>query len=92
MTLIKCPECEIEVSDQAPACNGCGYPLSDLANEDITETVNGVEINITQLIAAHKDRVDCIKTIRKKTGYGLAEAKDAFDEICMRNFGDVDPY
>jgi len=27
MALIRCPECQREVSDRAPACPGCGYPL-----------------------------------------------------------------
>ena len=27
MSLIRCPECQREVSDKAPACPGCGYPL-----------------------------------------------------------------
>ena len=27
MALINCPECGKEVSDQAPACIHCGYPL-----------------------------------------------------------------
>ena len=25
--LIKCPECELQVSDKAPACPHCGYPM-----------------------------------------------------------------
>ena len=118
MALIKCPECEKEVSDKALSCIGCGFPLSisncdecgsilrendstcsncgnplnELENKDIVETINGIQFNITQLINNHKGRVDCIKTIRKLTGFGLADAKDAFDDICMRNYGDVDPY
>ena len=28
MALISCPECGKEVSDRAPACIHCGYPLS----------------------------------------------------------------
>lgn len=27
MPLINCPECQKEISDQAPACPNCGYPL-----------------------------------------------------------------
>ena len=27
MALIKCPECGKEISDQAPACPNCGYPM-----------------------------------------------------------------
>lgn len=32
MALINCPECNSEVSDQAPQCVKCGYPISDLKN------------------------------------------------------------
>ncbi|MCL2004049.1 MAG: zinc ribbon domain-containing protein [Oscillospiraceae bacterium] len=44
MALIQCPECTKEVSDKAPACIGCGYPLkaekcyecgNDISNGDI---------------------------------------------------------
>jgi hypothetical protein len=28
MALIPCPECRREVSDKAPACPGCGYPIA----------------------------------------------------------------
>ena len=37
MALIKCPECGGQVSDKAPACIHCGYPLqemNDAAKED----------------------------------------------------------
>jgi hypothetical protein len=27
MAVISCPECNAEVSDRAPACPQCGYPL-----------------------------------------------------------------
>ena len=31
MALIKCPECERDVSSKATACPSCGYPLSPTA-------------------------------------------------------------
>lgn len=41
MALIKCPECGREISDKAPACIHCGFPLS-LLNEssEIKEELN----------------------------------------------------
>ena len=27
MALIKCPECELQVSDKALSCPHCGYPM-----------------------------------------------------------------
>lgn len=33
MALIKCPECGGQVSDKAPACIHCGYPLQNKVND-----------------------------------------------------------
>ena len=33
MSLIQCPECSHDVSDQAPTCPSCGYPLKKQASE-----------------------------------------------------------
>ena len=30
MALIKCPECELQVSDRALSCPHCGYPLQEV--------------------------------------------------------------
>lgn len=41
MALIKCPECGKEISDKAPACIHCGFPLSLLEKEtepEVTKT------------------------------------------------------
>lgn len=45
MALIKCPECGKEISDRAPACIHCGFPLS-LVNEKDT-TANDMVISKT---------------------------------------------
>jgi len=39
MALINCPECSKEVSDQAPSCPNCAYPLAEktsMADADLT--------------------------------------------------------
>ena len=41
MALIRCPECNREISDQAAACPGCGYPLIRTASDE-TEAVRSV--------------------------------------------------
>ena len=33
MPLIKCPDCEKEISDQAPTCPHCGRPSTHLATK-----------------------------------------------------------
>lgn len=48
MALIKCPECGKEISDKAPACIHCGYPLEigiepEQPQEIIEEQVEAVE-------------------------------------------------
>ncbi len=35
MALIKCPECGKDVSDRAPTCIHCGYPLSQSTNYEL---------------------------------------------------------
>lgn len=37
MALIKCPECQKEISDTAPSCPNCGYVLSNTSKEDIVK-------------------------------------------------------
>lgn len=34
MALIKCPECGKEISDKAPACIHCGYPLENIQTKE----------------------------------------------------------
>ena len=33
MALIRCPECGREISDQAQACPGCGFPISSCSSQ-----------------------------------------------------------
>ena len=44
--LIKCPECGGSVSDKAPACIHCGFPLSNIHKENIC-LVDGQEYDMT---------------------------------------------
>lgn len=36
MALIKCPECEKEISDQAEICVGCGFPINKILSDNPT--------------------------------------------------------
>lgn len=47
MAIIKCPECEKEISDRAIACPNCGFPLSENDGKNIfwTENLTGAYDN-----------------------------------------------
>lgn len=44
MALIKCPECESEISDKAEACPKCGCPIQKIQSETETDTVSFSEV------------------------------------------------
>ena len=44
MPLIKCPECGNKVSDKAHACPHCGFPIEDMAAEQVNEQTIGEPI------------------------------------------------
>ena len=51
MALIECPECGGKVSDKAPSCIHCGYPLQESKKEEVQQIqycpycgkINGIE-------------------------------------------------
>lgn len=51
MALIKCPECGSQVSDKAPACIHCGYPITSGNNNEYKYSckVDGKIIDLTYL-------------------------------------------
>lgn len=87
MALIKCPECEKEISDKAPACIHCGYPLSLLNNEKAkspaVEKQNNTEAKANQkeysfkIINCNGSNAKMIITLKNKFHYNLEDAKAA---------------
>lgn len=47
MALIKCPECNREISDKSKACIHCGYPLDD---KNTNCLINGVSYDLSFLL------------------------------------------
>lgn len=47
MALIKCPECNSEISDKSKVCIHCGYPLEDKNKYCL---INGVSYNVSFLL------------------------------------------
>jgi len=42
MALISCPECSHRVSDKAPACPSCGYPVAGVPRHGVANVVGKV--------------------------------------------------
>lgn len=74
MALIKCPECGKEVSDKAPACIHCGYPLQK-QQPIISDMRVSNKVIIPTYREASQTKIPCIKIVREVTGMNLAEAK-----------------
>jgi len=52
MTLTKCPECEKQVSDKAPQCPNCGYPVSNNTDDNPPKSSNVLTWGISIVIFA----------------------------------------
>lgn len=68
MALIKCPECGKEISDKAPACIQCGFPL--------TEYLHNTETSINENIIDIKSEIDYI--VEQFENYRLRNAVDCY--------------
>lgn len=78
MALIKCPECGGTVSDKAPACIHCGYPLSE-QNTTSKNTYCGDKTVNVLLSKSGKSKLGVIRFIQEEIGVSLAEAKEIVD-------------
>ena len=72
MALIKCPECGKEVSDKAPACIHCGYPLNN--NISQPDTLYNV---ILEVPGPNKAKLNI--ALRNIRTLSLVEAKNIID-------------
>ena len=64
MALISCPECGKEVSDRAPACIHCGYPLSSAAPYADFRPITGPNRFTVRLTALHDYPHHSSRTLR----------------------------
>lgn len=82
MALIKCPECGKEISDKAPACIHCGFPLDQLEKDNSTESEdNGKSYMLILKTVPVEAKVKAIKIMRDIRGWELKEAKDFVDTV-----------
>ena len=68
MALIKCPECNKEISDKSPQCIHCGYPISETITQNRTDEriciVNGKSIYLDFLL----DNIELKEKMSKLVG------------------------
>ncbi|MBR2343197.1 MAG: zinc ribbon domain-containing protein [Clostridia bacterium] len=63
MALIKCPECGKEVSDKASACIHCGYPISNISNQNSKAVIKVANLG---LLTLQSYKIDIINTVGQK--------------------------
>lgn len=73
MALIKCPECNKEVSDKAVVCIHCGYPLQELIGEDNLDLKNSLYFKL-RLMNMDDDGASVVIITCKITGLRVPEA------------------
>lgn len=79
MALIKCPECGKEVSDRAPACIHCGFPLAaTTVTPTTTQTSTYFKVILT---SCGPNKIAIIKELREIFNWGLVEAKHAAEQL-----------
>lgn len=79
MALITCPECGKQISDKAPACIHCGYPMQEQPTAAPTVPTSK-KVAIPSFKEPSPQKIPAIKVVREITGMGLAEAKDFVEQ------------
>ena len=82
MALIKCPECGKEISDQAPACIHCGYPLPPKQPEpDLLppDEPNRFSVVLTSPPHYPENRKRTVLDLVEELGIAKADAMDLLD-------------
>ena len=66
--LIKCPECQKEISDKSETCIHCGYPLKNLIDKSNYCKINNKEVDLTEVIEyIKKNRLGTAARILRET-------------------------
>ena len=95
MALIKCPECGQEVSNQAPACIHCGYPLNEEIHSENKSQPTPKKAGNTRIALTKKRKIIvsvCLVAVALIAYSGLfhlgTEEKYTYDLI-IENAGDL---
>jgi len=80
MALITCPECGKQISDKAPACIHCGYPMQEKQTTPARASTYK-RVVIPSLKVSDK-KISAIGIVRRVNGMGLADAKELVEQDC----------
>jgi ribosomal protein L7/L12 len=78
MALIKCPECNKDISDKAEVCIHCGYPIQKLNN--LSLDFKSKKVIIPSFKEFSDKKIQAIKIVREITGFGLADASSLVEQ------------
>ena len=99
MSMIKCPECGRDISDQATNCPSCGYPLGRLQNEgklngnesdelQMSQNANGIwndqSISMSMIWSKNRDKAKCVKELRQTYNLDLKTAEKMVDDYMQK--------
>jgi len=79
MALIKCPECNRDVSDKADKCIHCGYPLTMKLYH---ENINGIIYDLSFLDDKNETQAHKMIRIKNLTGCDIFKAKEIVLKYC----------
>ncbi len=78
MALINCPECNKEISDKAVSCPNCGFPVSQVKQNNEKQNVN-YDIVLTGY--CQNSKIKSIKAVENECSLSLYDAKRAVENI-----------
>lgn len=85
MALIKCPECNKEISDKSDKCIYCGYPMA----KNNLSIINGKQFDLSFILDKNIDKASKTGQFRTITNCGLKEAWQIVDKIIST--GEIPP-
>lgn len=79
MALIKCPECNREISDRSKACIYCGYPIKEDRNEKCI--INGIEYDLSFILDESYSKLYKVRDLIQISHCSLSDAKCVVEKI-----------
>lgn len=78
--LIKCPECNKEISDKADKCIHCGYPIRNMPY--IQEDINNTNYDVSFVKDNSISKIEKIKMVMEIANCDIKTAKTVVDKYC----------